>query len=287
MRRVSFVARAICALSSALSGYQVSVSATVIRRCAVAGNKGTIKNEGKITIPEFTWKVALVLPRDRGLADVHSYQDVEAIAVIMPNKPGIRDSSWQTYETTVDAVEALSGYDLLALLPDPIEIAVESNTKPPSAVADGPYASLPNLTVAMSGTGSSDSDGDALTYAWMFGDGASASGQAVSHVYANAGTFTVRLIVTDVLGLADTALTTAVIATPQHGIADAQNKLLQLVAAGGLSASDGKWHASKLDNAVKLLVQATFTAAVNQLEEVLRKLDRAGIRAITVRPFAS
>jgi hypothetical protein len=171
----------------------------------------------------------------------------------------------------------LSGYDLLALLSDPIEIAVESNTKPPVAVADGPYASLPHLNVAMSAAGSADPDGDALSFAWTFGDGSGATGQAVSHVYANAGTFTVRLIVTDVLGLADTALTTAVIATPQHGVADAQNKLLQLVAAGGLSASDGKWHASKLDNAVKLLDQATFTAAVNQLEEVLRKLDRAGM----------
>jgi PKD repeat protein len=136
---------------------------------------------------------------------------------------------------------------------------------------------LPNLTVAMSGAGSSDPDGDALTFAWTFGDGTSASGQAVSHVYANAGTFTVRLIVTDVRGLADTAFTTAVIVTPQQGIAEAQHELMQLVAAGGLSASDGAWHVNKLDNAVKLLDQATTTAAVNQLEEVLRKLDRAGM----------
>jgi len=243
----------------------------------VAGNKGTIKNEGKITIPEFTWKVALVLPRDHGLADVHSYQDVEAIAVIMPNKPGIRDSSWQTYTTTVDAVEALSGYDLLALLPDPIEIAVESNTRPPTAVADGPYESLPNLSVAMSGTGSSDPDGDALSYAWAFGDGANADGSTVSHVYANAGSFTVRLIVTDIRGLSDTAFTTAVVATPQQGIAEAESELRQLVATGALSVSDGKWHDNKLANAVKLLDQATITAAVNQLEEVLRKLEGAGL----------
>ena len=41
--------------------------------------------------------------------------------------------------------------------------------------------------------------------------------------------------------------------------------------------SDGKWHDNKLANAVTLLDQATMTAAVNQLEEVLRKLEGAGL----------
>ena len=34
----------------------------------VAGNKGTLKNEGKIVIPTSTWKVAVILPHDHGLA---------------------------------------------------------------------------------------------------------------------------------------------------------------------------------------------------------------------------
>ena len=38
----------------------------------------------------------------------------QVIAVIMPNEPGVRNVDWHTYKTTVDAVEALSGYDLLA-----------------------------------------------------------------------------------------------------------------------------------------------------------------------------
>ena len=36
----------------------------------VAGNKGTLKNQGKMVIPTSTWKVAVILPRDQGLADV-------------------------------------------------------------------------------------------------------------------------------------------------------------------------------------------------------------------------
>ena len=92
----------------------------------VAGSKGSVKNEGTITIPASVWKVALVVPRDHGLADIDSYDDVELIAVIMPNDPGIIHVDWTTYGTTVNAIEALSGYDLLALLPDDIEATLET-----------------------------------------------------------------------------------------------------------------------------------------------------------------
>jgi hypothetical protein len=209
-----------------------------------------------------------MLPRDSGLASVHSYRDVEVVAVIMPNQPGIRFVNWETYRTTVDAVEAVSGYDLLALLPDPIEIAVESNTKPPEARSDGPYQSLPHLALTMSGAGSSDPDGDALTYAWSFGDGSTGTGQVVSHAYDHAGRFDVRLIVTDIRGLADTTLTPAVILTPVQAISDAAALVDQ-------QSADGKWLTNKLEIAIKLLGQATTIAAVNQLDQVLQRLERS------------
>lgn len=96
----------------------------------VAGSKGTVKNEGKITIPTHVWKVAVIMPRNQGLANVDSYDDIEIIAVIMPNEPGIRNVNWETYKTTVDSVEALSGYNLLDLLADEVEVTVESELKP-------------------------------------------------------------------------------------------------------------------------------------------------------------
>jgi DNA/RNA endonuclease G (NUC1) len=40
------------------------------------------------------------------------------IAAVMPNDAGVRNVNWETYKTTVDSVEALSGYDVLAALPD-------------------------------------------------------------------------------------------------------------------------------------------------------------------------
>jgi DNA/RNA endonuclease G (NUC1) len=178
----------------------------------VAGNKGTLKNEGKIVMPASVWKVAVIVPHGEHLADIHSTADLEVIAVIMPNDPGVRAVDWHTYITTVDAVEALSGYDLLDLLPDKIERAVESSTKPPVAIPDGPYTSLEGSSVTMSGFASFDPNGTVVSFAWNFGDGSAAIGGAVAHTYAQDGSYTVQLIATDNDGLADTTVTTAQVA---------------------------------------------------------------------------
>ena len=50
---------------------------------------------------------------------------------------------------------------------------------------------------------SSDPVGDGLSYAWAFGDGASASGATVEHTYDAPGSYTVRLTVTDATGTTD------------------------------------------------------------------------------------
>lgn len=174
----------------------------------VAGNIGTLKNEGKVVIPEKVWKVAVIMPRDKGLADVHDYRDLEVIAVIAPNVPGVRNVDWTAWKTTVDAVEALSGYDLLSLLPDKVERAVESNTQPPFAVLDGPYSSAEGGSVAMSAAASFDPNGTVASYGWSFGDGIESSGASLSHTYAQDGAYTVRLVVQDNDGLVDTTTTT-------------------------------------------------------------------------------
>lgn len=119
------------ALEDYLSDQARTQNMEVFVIAGVAGSKGTVKNEGKITIPSSVWKVAIILPRDHGLADVRTAQDLTVIAVNMPNDPGVRSVNWQTYKTTVDAIEALSGYDLLDLLPDDIETVVESRVGQP------------------------------------------------------------------------------------------------------------------------------------------------------------
>ena len=91
-----------------------------------AGDNGaanTIAN-GHVTVPAYTWKVALVLPLgDNDVARVNA--STRVIAVIMPNNNSI-NSDWHTYLTTVDAVEALTGYDFFANVPDIVENSIEA-----------------------------------------------------------------------------------------------------------------------------------------------------------------
>jgi PKD repeat protein len=51
----------------------------------------------------------------------------------------------------------------------------------------------------------SDPDGDALMYVWEFGDGSSAGGPSATHTYAQVGTYTAKLTVTDSRGASASA----------------------------------------------------------------------------------
>ncbi len=179
-----------------------------------ASSPGTLKNAGAVQIPDYTWKVAVVLNAGQTLSDVHTLADLQVIAVKMPNLTtpgvpgsavGIRNTPWQNFQTTVDQIEAAAGYDLLAALPDQVEIPLEANDQPPVAVAGGPYTGAEGGAIAFDGSASSDPDAEPLTYAWDFGDGATGSGATPSHAYADNGAFTATLTVTDPHGAFATA----------------------------------------------------------------------------------
>ncbi|HEX6042757.1 DNA/RNA non-specific endonuclease [Longimicrobium sp.] len=178
-------------------------------------NPATLKNEGKVQVPAFTWKVAVILDGGEGLDDVGGYGDLQVLAIRMPNDTatarGIRNNPWQTYATTVDDIEQRTGYDLLEALPNGIERVVEANDRVPVAATDGPYVGIEGSTVTLSAAPSSDPDGDALTYAWSFGDGETGTGVSPTHVYADNGNYQVSVVVTDAYGAADTATTTVTV----------------------------------------------------------------------------
>lgn len=116
----------------------------------------------------------------------------------------------------------------------------------PVAVVGGPYESESG-TVSFDGSASSDPDGDALTYAWLFGDGGTSTEVKPSHTYGDAGDFNVSLTVTDSKGLASTASnTTARISRP-----------VVLVGAGNIATCG-----SQSDNATANLIAGMPDATV-------------------------
>jgi len=93
---------------------------------SLGGVTTTVAN-GHVTVPASTWKVALVLPKASGDDLSRVACTTRTIAVIMPNTQTI-NTDWHTYLTTVDAVEALSGYDFFSNLPEPYQRCIEAGT---------------------------------------------------------------------------------------------------------------------------------------------------------------
>ena len=137
------------------------------------GGVTTTLADGHVTVPSSTWKVALVLPKDGGDDLSRVSCSTRTIAVIMPNQDSIRNDPWENYVRTVDAVEALTGYNFFSNLPEPYQQCIEAGTNgnnPPlvkgnqtitfAALADRPYGDPPFTVVATGGA-----SGNAVTFA--------------------------------------------------------------------------------------------------------------------------
>jgi len=75
-----------------------------------------------------------------------------------------------------------------------------------------------NETILFSASDSTDSDGDTLTFTWIFeGDSEQYSGETIERTYPDGGDFYVNLLVTDSTGLFDEAETTVSVVEDYHG----------------------------------------------------------------------
>ena len=90
------------------------------------------------------------------------------------------------YPSALTAARVATHYQLGTTVPPVNQVPVASFT---STVKD--------LGITVDGSGSSDSDGTVDSYAWDFGDGSTGQGATATHTYAAAGTYTVKLTVTD------------------------------------------------------------------------------------------
>ncbi len=90
---------------------------------------------------------------------------------------------------------------------------------PPVVVLGGQTTGQVGAPVSFSAAASSDPKGEALTYAWTFGDGATATGVTTTHTYASGGPYLVTLKVTNTDNLSTAASETVTISAPPVAVA--------------------------------------------------------------------
>ncbi len=81
---------------------------------------------GKVTVPANCWKVVVVLPNGSGdVSRITSSSRV--IAINVPNTTAV-STAWGSYRTSVDAIEAATGYDLLSAVSASLQATLEAKT---------------------------------------------------------------------------------------------------------------------------------------------------------------
>ena len=80
----------------------------------IAGGIFHTKNKlkGIVTVPDSCFKIVVVLEKNQTIDDITERTPI--IAVVMPNKSGMRNDKWETYKTTVRRIEGSTGYKFLS-----------------------------------------------------------------------------------------------------------------------------------------------------------------------------
>jgi len=138
---------------------------------------------------------------------------VSSSASVVTNSSGKADfrsarakvSNGATFTFTVTGV-AFTGhtYDAARNIETSDSITVGGAQRPKAVISADRNSGPAPLTVNFSAAGSADTDGTIASYAWNFGDGATAAGATAQRTYGAPGTYTATLTVTDNSGLTDT-----------------------------------------------------------------------------------
>ncbi|MEP6563450.1 MAG: PKD domain-containing protein, partial [Nakamurella sp.] len=152
-------------------------------------------------------------------------------------------TSQHTYATAGTFTVSLTVTDnqgATAVVTHPVVVTAPVGTPPVANFTAGCQL----LDCTADGSASTDPDGSITGYRWDWGDGLFTSGPTSSHSYITAGTYTLRLTVTDDSGAADSMTSTVVAAAPANQLPTAVavgscDFLTCSINAAGSADSDG------------------------------------------------
>ena len=199
----------------------VAVTVTPVNDAPLAGDLATSTEEGEPVdvdvraqtsdVDGDTVAIAIGTPPAHGTASVDDNgtpADPTDDVVIYTPASGFQGSDTFTYVADDGNGGIASGT---------VTVMVTPGNEPPTAVIGGPGTVVATITTPMTfdGSASFDTDGTVVSYVWDFGDGSptdSTSGAMPSHTYAQAGTYTVTLVVVDDRGASSTVAAVVTVA---------------------------------------------------------------------------
>ncbi len=161
-----------------------------IPTCLFKGSLGRVATGAKTAINDNLWHtLTCVMTRQR----VTMYIDGVERSHLNGNPGTIDNAIPMTVGGKINCDQVEITCDYFSGQIDYVKITKSVNATPIAAIAP----SCTGQACAFDGSGSSDPDGTVASYAWDFGDGGSSTAVVPSHRFAAAGTYPVKLTVTD------------------------------------------------------------------------------------------
>ena len=77
---------------------------------------GLINTNGPVFIPNYTWKIAVIVPSGAGTALSRITNSTRVITINVPNIDGIRSTPWTNFLTSANVIQANTGYTFFTAL---------------------------------------------------------------------------------------------------------------------------------------------------------------------------
>ncbi len=131
----------------------------VLITCGPSGFTGARVPSGKVAIPQYVWKIVVVVPITNGVSVLDRINtSTRVIALKTPNTNGLsRSIAWQTFVTSVNQIQADTGYTFFTALPadlaSVLRAKVDGQTIPAPAITGfSPGTGPVNTVVTITGT---------------------------------------------------------------------------------------------------------------------------------------